>query len=205
MKKYILLCITSMLILFNTIALAQNQSIIETDIKNSYAELNKLISDIGSYQQRKNYLTSLQKLTDDFNYLSIVETNPNNKKKLDLLALVLMEQLNAQHRNGIDLNGNFGSNLLTDINNVSLINTRVIPALTNKGTEKIVVNITDTKALSAGPLSNYLLKFDSRTHYKITRISDGRLVYSGDIPSFPQTIPINGFNITIQKGMIPFQ
>lgn len=116
---------------------------------------------------------------------------------LSRLALGLQDAINKQNKLGIDLNGDIGQNLFSDINSSNLINSRVLPNLNNTGSMSSTVTITDTSQLTN---SDYELVFDSSTHYQLVKKSDQTVISSGDITSYPATISADGFSMNISAG-----
>lgn len=210
MKRYFFAIITLMVTIFSPCIFAQSndsqcdpsKSIIQTDIKNSYSSLQKLTVIPASIVLRKHYLTQLQKLIDDFHYLSSEELNFESKKALDLLALKFMSWFNGAHKIGTDLDDNFGSGLFTDINNDTLVKERVIPDVKNKGTESLTVNIEYINPCSDSLSNNYKLKFDAANHYLLIRMSDSMLINSGTISETSQSIKADGFVINLTSNGI---
>lgn len=121
------------------------------------------------------------------------------QREFDRLAASLMNSFNSQNKLGIDANGNLGGNIFTDINSTSAIANRHIANPANAGTEQMSVSITNPAVLTA---SEYELRFDTATHYILTRKSDGVAVNSGNASSLPLAINADGFQINIPSGTI---
>lgn len=87
--------------------------------------------------------------------------------ELGRLSLVFADTMNTQHRLGMDYQGRMGQNLFRDINDYSLMQSRVtsefIPA---------TVKITDVGKLQA---SGYELVFTANDSFRLTRQSDGKI------------------------------
>ncbi|MBR9883890.1 MAG: hypothetical protein GYB21_09615 [Oceanospirillales bacterium] len=86
--------------------------------------------------------------------------------ELGRLALVFADSMNQQHQLGMDLDGNMGQNLFTDINSANLLSTRVQAEFADGS-----VQIVDTSQLQA---SDYELVFTSENSFRLTRLSDGK-------------------------------
>ena len=95
---------------------------------------------------------------------------------LGRLTLAISTEMNAQHRLGLDLDGNFGGDLFTQID----INTpqNVLGAALNQTSANLTLAITDASQFAA---SDYEITFNSATDGTITRKSDGVIV------NFPQS------------------
>lgn len=95
---------------------------------------------------------------------------------LGRLTLAISTEMNAQHRLGLDLDGNFGGDLFTPID----INTpqNVLSAALNQTSANLNLAITDASKFAA---SDYEITFNSATGGTITRKSDGL------VTSFPQS------------------
>jgi len=117
---------------------------------------------------------------------------------LGRIAIAVTDALNKQQQLGVDLNGNAGTNLFTDINSAGAITARALRSSNNTGTDQPGVFITDPSALTT---SDYQLTFSSATAYTLTRISDGTAVASGTLSGGQTTIPasgsIDGFQVQI--------
>jgi len=120
---------------------------------------------------------------------------------LGRIALTFADTMNQQQKLGLDLNGNFGNNIFTDINSTAAQQARVVPASTNtSASNQLAVSITNTANLTA---SDYQLNFSSATAYTLTRISDGVAVGAGAIGALPATIATpDGFQINIASGAL---
>ena len=102
-------------------------------------------------------------------------------QQLGRLALVMADELNQQHVQGVDLNADAG---------IALFDTaepQVFSSSQNAGTGVMSATITDTSLLEP---SNYLLRFDG-ANFTATRSSDGAQT-SGALP-----LNIDGINLSI--------
>ena len=124
----------------------------------------------------------------------------NALNTLGRIALTFANTVNDQQKLGLDLNGNFGQPLFSDINSVAAQQARVIPASTNAlpADRQVAVALTNTANLTT---SDYQLNFSSATAYTLTRITDGVAVSAGAIGGFPASIATpDGFQINIAGG-----
>ena len=121
---------------------------------------------------------------------------------LGRLALVINQTFNEQHKLGIDYDGQMGENFFTDINTPEKVYNRILGDSNNAtpNDRVIAINITDAGALTT---SDYQLEFpgpDDYT-YRVKRLSDGEIVESSALSgSFPETIEIEGFEISFEAG-----
>ncbi|MDB6061230.1 MAG: flagellar hook-associated protein FlgK [Verrucomicrobiaceae bacterium] len=113
----------------------------------------------------------------------------NAFNSLGQIAITFSDAVNTQHKLGVDLNGNAGTNLFTDINSPASMTSRALRASTNTGTEQPSVFISNASALTT---SDYKLSFTSATAYTLTRISDSTVVNSGTLTAGQTTIPASG-------------
>lgn len=113
------------------------------------------------------------------------------------LALGVAETFNEQQGKGLDLNGNFGSNIFTDINSAGQIADRAFADTTNTGTGSAGVTITDIGALTT---SDYSLVITA-AGYDLVRQSDNTVVGTGALPALPGSITAaDGFDIDLSAG-----
>lgn len=87
---------------------------------------------------------------------------------LGQLALTLTDTVNKQLGQGLDLAGNAGSPLFSDVNGGQSTGLRVLGRSTNFGSATATLSITDTSKLNP---SDYRLDFDG-TNFKALRVSD---------------------------------
>ncbi|ARV18942.1 Flagellar hook-associated protein 1 [Curvibacter sp. AEP1-3] len=99
---------------------------------------------------------------------------------LGRLTLAITTAMNEQHALGLDLDGNPGSNLFSqiDINTTANIRVPQAPAIVNTGTASLSLGISDVTKFAA---SDYELTYTSSTSGTIVRKSDGQ------VTSFPQS------------------
>ncbi|MCB1744893.1 MAG: flagellar hook-associated protein FlgK [Gammaproteobacteria bacterium] len=107
--------------------------------------------------------------------------------ELDRVATVLGETMNAQHRKGVDLNGDLGSDLFT------ITSGEIVHSTGNTGTATLSLNVTDYSALKA---ASYTMRYDG-TNYSLVSDLDGSSV-SGAGPS----LSLDGFSVTVGAGAV---
>lgn len=113
------------------------------------------------------------------------------------LSLAFSQAFNAQNALGLDGNGTFGGNIFADINAVGSTLARVIANTNNTGVGNMSVAITDTTQLTT---SDYQFKIDASNNYVLTRLSDNKTVTTPLGATFPQTVTMDGFTMTINAG-----
>lgn len=119
--------------------------------------------------------------------------------ELGRLALVTADALNQQQARGLDLDGNFGLNIFSDINLQRSAENRVTAGSDNLGTARLQVNITDTGQLTS---SDYELRITGG-NYELLRLEDETVVASGATP-LPATVTIagEGFDLQLNSGAV---
>lgn len=116
---------------------------------------------------------------------------------LGRIALTLADSTNNQQQLGLDLNGNAGKGLFSDINSASMRAGRVSAPSSNSAPASLDVTITNTSLLTS---SDYELSFTSATNYTLLRKSDGTTT-TGTIGGLPTAIATaDGFAININSG-----
>ncbi len=117
------------------------------------------------------------------------------------LALAITDNVNQQHKLGIDLEGNLGKALFTDINAPALMQGRIREYAENSpsSNRSLSVSIDDVSALTT---SDYELNFSGPGgRYAVIRASDGKLMAQGMLgPERPQSISVDGFSINLNSG-----
>ncbi|MBC3951149.1 flagellar hook-associated protein FlgK [Pseudomonas folii] len=135
-------------------------------------------------------------------YRSEVLTPATNE--LGRVALVLSDQVNSQLNQGIDANGNFGSNLFSSINDPSQISQRSIGRATNTaGSGNLDVTITDTSKLTS---SDYEVVFNDAGDNKkfiVRSLPDGTSVGSGSLDDNPPK-QFDGFSVSLNGNAMGF-
>jgi flagellar hook-associated protein 1 FlgK len=121
-------------------------------------------------------------------------------RELGRLALAMTAGTNAQSKLGMDLNGNLGTNMFSDINSTANAADRVLSNAGNTGTATLSAQITDSNALK---VSDYRMEFTSATEYSLTRISDDTVVSSGSLGALPATVTTpDGFSVEVTAGTL---
>lgn len=122
----------------------------------------------------------------------------NAYNTLGQIAITVADAMNTQHKLGVDLNGNTGTNIFSDINSATAISSRSSRAGTNTGTDQPTVFIANASNLTT---SDYKLSFTSATAYTLTRLSDNTMVSSGTLAVGQTVIPatgdVDGFQIQV--------
>lgn len=117
--------------------------------------------------------------------------------ELGRVALVVSDQVNSQLSQGIDSNGNFGTNLFNSINGADQINQRSLATSGNSaGSGNLDVTIADTGTLTA---NDYQVTFTSSSGYNVRRLPDGSSVGSYDLSTTPPPV-IDGFSLSLNGG-----
>ncbi|MDH0726847.1 flagellar hook-associated protein FlgK [Stutzerimonas stutzeri] len=119
--------------------------------------------------------------------------------ELGRLALVIADQVNSQLGQGIDLNGDFGTSLFSDINSALAASQRSLAQAGNgAGSGNLSVYIEDSSKLST---SDYEVTFSSATGYSVRRLSDGADLGSYDLSDDPAPV-IDGFSLAMEAGTV---
>lgn len=117
------------------------------------------------------------------------------------VALVMSDSFNEVHSLGIDLNNQKGGLIFTDVNDPTLAANRVFGDDKNAAPDDRVmsVELVDSSKLTA---SDYVLDVSQGdTSYRITRQSDGAVVYSGALPgSLPSSVEFDGVKLNFTAG-----
>jgi len=122
---------------------------------------------------------------------------------LGRVGVALTQQMNSQHRQGIDLNGDFGQDFFQDLNDPDLASTgRAQPNSLNTPPQDQVISVffEDPAALTN---SDYSMKFTgpADNNYEIIRKNDGEVVKEGSLPAdLPQSIEFDGLRVVLENG-----
>ncbi|WP_419708999.1 flagellar hook-associated protein FlgK [Pseudomonas sp. NFX224] len=116
--------------------------------------------------------------------------------ELGRVALVVADQMNTLQAQGIDKNGDFGSNLFNSINSAAQISQRSIASGGNTGNGNFDVSIEDTGQLT---INDYKVTFTSATDYSVTRLPDNSTVGSYSTTTTPAPV-IEGFSLKLNGG-----
>ncbi|MGP9831514.1 flagellar hook-associated protein FlgK [Marinobacter sp. NSM] len=121
--------------------------------------------------------------------------------ELGRLAVAISASINHQHEIGMDLEGDLGGNFFTDVNEIGLQRSRVVPNANNADPKngQLAVEITDSSLLPAG---TWTLQFsgDGR-NFELIDSATGKTVNQGRLPDPVQSeISMPGFNIRVEGG-----
>lgn len=127
-----------------------------------------------------------------------------SRNALGRIALTLADQVNQQHQLGMDLEGNLGGNLFSDINASAAVAARTQAHSSNSlpSDQVVQVLVSDTSALK---VSDYRLAFTSPTTYVITRLSDQKTNtaidagLTGSIAGLPATLQFDGLTVNLSR------
>ncbi|MFK7862707.1 MAG: flagellar hook-associated protein FlgK [Pseudohongiellaceae bacterium] len=120
---------------------------------------------------------------------------------LGRIALAFADTLNQQQLLGVDLEGNLGKPIFTDINSSVMAQNRVrVDSENAQPPDRIVnVHIDDLSQLTT---SDYRLTFPGPgERFSIVRVSDSTLVQQGALGGkLPQAVSVDGFTINFESG-----
>lgn len=115
------------------------------------------------------------------------------------LSLAIADQFNQQQGQGLDLNGNAGSQLFNDINSEALVDGRSQARVTNSDPDaKLDVLVTDTSLLTT---SDYEVVFNSATEFTVRRLSDDKVTGPYNDSNGPPWV-LDGFSVAVGSGDI---
>lgn len=147
---------------------------------NDSNKVDIVISANGSYQDITNNITG-GKLGGTLSSRDLILKTTLNS--MGRLAISLSDVINQQHKKGLDLNAEFGSNLFTDFNETNLTLQRSIPSVVNSGNGILKVMINPISLL------------DNKNN---TLISNGEIPHPSGSLTYLNTsnaLIINGVNI----------
>lgn len=121
---------------------------------------------------------------------------------LGRLAVGFVQETNAQHKLGIDLEGRFGNDFFRDMNDPALTRQRVYSYGTNNPPNDRIFNVffEDTKELTT---SEYTLNLPGpgASRYEVIRKTDGETVSEGALTGdFPQELEFDGLRVVLEAG-----
>jgi flagellar hook-associated protein 1 FlgK len=117
--------------------------------------------------------------------------------ELGRVALVVADQMNSIQAQGIDKNGDFGSNLFSGINSAAQMSQRSIASTGNSvGSGNFDVSIEDTGKLT---INDYKVTFTTATDYTVQRLPDNTPMGSFSTTTTPAPV-IGGFSMTFNGG-----
>jgi flagellar hook-associated protein 1 FlgK len=117
--------------------------------------------------------------------------------ELGRVALVVADQMNSIQAQGIDKNGDFGSNLFNSINSAAQTAQRSIASGSNSaGSGNFDVSIEDTGKLT---INDYKVTFTSATDYTVQRLPDNTPMGNFSTTTTPAPM-IDGFSMSFSGG-----
>ncbi|KEX92249.1 flagellar hook protein FlgK [Pseudomonas putida] len=117
--------------------------------------------------------------------------------ELGRVALVVADQMNSLQAQGIDKNGDFGSNLFNSINSTAQMAQRSIASTANNASSgNFDVSIKDSGKLT---INDYKVTFTSATDYTVQRLPDNTSLGSFSTTTTPAPV-IDGFSMSFSGG-----
>ncbi|WP_223487788.1 flagellar hook-associated protein FlgK [Pseudomonas sp. A-RE-19] len=117
--------------------------------------------------------------------------------ELGRVALVVADQMNTIQAQGIDKNGDFGSNLFNSINSAAQMAQRSVATVGNSaGSGNFDVSIEDSGKLT---INDYKVTFTSATNYTVQRLPEGTAMGAFSTLTTPPPV-IDGFSMTLSGG-----
>jgi flagellar hook-associated protein 1 FlgK len=120
---------------------------------------------------------------------------------LGRIALAFADTLNQQQLLGVDLEGNLGKKLFTDINSSVMMRNRVrVDAKNALPVDRVMsVEINDLSSITT---SDYRVAFPGPgERFSVVRMSDNSLVQQGVLGGkLPQSVGVDGFSINFESG-----
>jgi flagellar hook-associated protein 1 len=119
---------------------------------------------------------------------------------LGRIAIAMADEYNQQQAKGIDLDGDYGLNLFSDINDPSVAQSRVIQEKITPPYDRILsLTIDDTSLLTTSDYRFEILP--SSQTYQITRLSDNNILDRGVLSgAYPQAISFEGLSLNLTSG-----
>jgi len=106
------------------------------------------------------------------------------------VAIAIAETMNTQHQAGIDLNGDLGGLLFTDVNSGSAMASRLSANTTNTSVlSSGLVKIVDVSKIQA---SDYEITFNSSSDFVIERLKDGQRLSLDNLTQVATAADLNG-------------
>lgn len=122
----------------------------------------------------------------------------NTRDELGLLALTFSDSMNELQSLGLDLDGEFGTPMFTDINSSNARNNRLWASADNSATlRNSSVTLTDISEVQA---SEYTLKFTARDEVTVTR-EDGKSWTFSPVENGEVDIELDGMNISMKVDL----
>lgn len=129
---------------------------------------------------------------------SVLESSFND---LGRMAIAMAENFNEIQSQGLDLEGNFGSNFFTDINDPDIAASRVLANGDNVQPDDrlMSVEILDSSEMT---IDDYTFEIEpNSSRYTITRNGTNDVVVQGVLPgTYPTTIDFEGLRLNLVSG-----
>jgi len=119
--------------------------------------------------------------------------------ELGRVAMVLSDQVNSQLGQGLDLNGEFGTSLFSNINSTSAMAQRSLSnAINDPASSNLSIRIADSSQITT---SNYEVTMGAGGSYSVRRSSDGVELGTGNLSDDPAAV-FDGFSISLPSGSV---
>lgn len=180
-------------------------------LKYDAARLEAIPSQDNPFRQGIRFISNVEtvEITDDLGGGSIKGLVDFQNEALSVavnslgrIAAAFTAEVNSAHELGVDLEGRFGQDFFTNLNDPSLSNRRVYAfndnALPNDNF--FSVNFIDTRELTT---SDYTLNVPGpeNSRYEVVRKSDGVIVSEGGLTTnYPQSIEFDGLELVLESG-----
>lgn len=130
------------------------------------------------------------------------ETLSKSLNELGRVAIAISDQMNDQHRLGIDLSGQVGGFIFTDVNDTDAARNRFLSSANNVEPNDRQGNVTilDSSLMTA---DDYIFEFTGPgdNNYQVRRVSDDSVVTRGVIPNgVPASIEFEGISVNLESG-----
>lgn len=124
----------------------------------------------------------------------------SSKNELGRVAIVLADEFNTLQKEGIDLDGDYGSHMFADINNPNAARARVEHGNNAPPSDRrMSLVIDDARKLTTSDYSVEIIAGTS--NYVITRIEDDTIVNQGMLTgSYPTDISFDSMTLTLESG-----
>jgi flagellar hook-associated protein 1 FlgK len=127
------------------------------------------------------------------------------RDQIGIITLAFAETMNDQHMKGMDLDGELGEQLFTDINSDTARQNRVLSDGRNAVNVSSTIDITNTSELKA---SEYRMVFNSENSFTLIRESDGKRWDSSDFSASELdmstqgelTLKVDGFELNMETA-----
>ncbi|MBY6186069.1 flagellar hook-associated protein FlgK [Marinobacter hydrocarbonoclasticus] len=119
-------------------------------------------------------------------------------QKLGVMALGVADAFNQSQAAGLDLNGNVGQNLFTDINDPNMAIGRAAVYAGNTGTQALSVEIDDPGALTGG---RYEMSYNG-TQYQVTDAYGTTTTLTADPNDATRLVGPDGFSVRLGPGSV---